>query len=83
MDEETVKEVKIALIRREWTQGDLSFHIGVSQAYLSLILNGRREVPWIEQRVLTALGLKERPSGSQRGNGPEKRRRNRGRVAAT
>ncbi len=83
MDEETVKEVKIALIRRGWTQGDLSVRIGVSQAYLSLILNGRREVPWIEKRVLVALGLESRPSGSQLRDGPEKRRRNRGRVAAT
>ncbi len=83
MDEETVKEVKIALIRKGWTQGDLSAWIGVSQAYLSLVLNGHREVPWIEKRVSVALGLEKKASGPQARDEIEKRRRNRGRVAAT
>ncbi len=83
MDEETVKEVKIALIRRGWTQGDLSSEIGVSPAYLSLVLRRHRDVPWIEKRICKALGLKAAGTGSQTSEGPEKRRRKRGRVAAT
>lgn len=47
MNEELVKEVKIALIRRGWNQGDLARKVGISQAYLSLVLKGGRDVPWI------------------------------------
>ena len=40
MDKDTVKEVRIALIQREWTQSDLAKQIGISAAYLSLVMKG-------------------------------------------
>jgi transcriptional regulator with XRE-family HTH domain len=52
-----VKKIKIALIRRGWNQGDLSERLGISQAYLSLVLSGRRNVPWIWMRIFEELGL--------------------------
>ena len=57
MNKDTVKEVRIALIRREWTQGDLACKLGVSAAYLSLVLKGRRSVPALEDRILRELGV--------------------------
>ncbi|MGC8530279.1 MAG: helix-turn-helix domain-containing protein [Leptospirillia bacterium] len=69
MDKDTVKEVRIALIRREWTQSELARQIGVSAAYLSLIMKGHRSVPDMEVRILETLGLSlkmEEPSGTPR-----------------
>lgn len=57
LDNDRVKEVKIALILRGWTQGDLSGRVGISQAYLSLVLRGRREAPWVWGRIREELGL--------------------------
>ena len=64
MDKDTVKEVRIALIRREWTQRDLARQIGVSAAYLSLVMKGHRSVPDLEVRILEALGLSWKTEGS-------------------
>ena len=52
------KEVKIALIRRGWTQGDLAMSIGVSQAYVSIVMKNHRNVPWLWEAIQEKLGLK-------------------------
>ena len=64
MDKDTVKEVRIALIRREWTQRDLARKLGVSAAYLSLVMKGRRSVPALEARMLMELGMSGFGSGT-------------------
>jgi transcriptional regulator with XRE-family HTH domain len=57
LDIDRVKEVKIALIRRGWNQGDLADSLGISQSYLSLLLKGRKEAPWIWKRIDEELGI--------------------------
>ena len=64
MDKDTVKEVRIALIQREWTQSDLAKQIGISAAYLSLVMKGHRCVPDLEVRILEVLGLSRRTEDS-------------------
>ncbi len=61
MDKDTVKKVRIELIRREWTQSDLAARLGVSPAYLSLVMKGRRSVPALESRILGEMGVSPQP----------------------
>jgi transcriptional regulator with XRE-family HTH domain len=84
VNKDLVKEVRIELVRREWTQSELARRIGISAAYLSLIMKGRRSVEGVERRILRELGLEEGGGeGPQLSGDPERSRRWRGRVQAT
>lgn len=63
MDKDTVKKVRIALVQREWTQRDLARQVGISAAYLSLVMKGHRCVPDLEVRILEMLDLSRRTEG--------------------
>jgi len=79
-----VKEVRIALVHREWTQSELARRVGISAAYLSLIMKGHRSVAGVERRILGELGLEEKVGEDAQLSGePERSSRWRGRVQAT
>lgn len=48
---EVVGEMHVAKI----TNRDIAREMGVTAAYISMILNGDREPPWAEERVREAL----------------------------
>ncbi|MDA8110934.1 MAG: helix-turn-helix transcriptional regulator [Nitrospiraceae bacterium] len=57
------------MIRREWTQSDLARRLGISAAYLSLVMKGRRTVPVLESRILGELGVSGQPASRSSSEG--------------
>lgn len=51
----TVKQIKLALLLREWTLADLAQTIGVTPSYLSMVLNGKRKGEWVWEAVSKEL----------------------------
>ncbi|BAM06520.1 helix-turn-helix domain-containing protein [Leptospirillum ferrooxidans] len=47
MDLLTVKQIKLALLLRDWTLADLAQMIGITPSYLSMVLNGKRKGQWV------------------------------------
>jgi transcriptional regulator with XRE-family HTH domain len=51
----TVKQIKLALLLREWTLVDLAKKIGVTPSYLSMIFTGKRKGVWVWEAVSREL----------------------------
>jgi transcriptional regulator with XRE-family HTH domain len=51
----TVKQIRLALLLRDWTLGDLAKKIGVTPAYLSMIFTGKRKGVWVWEAVSKEL----------------------------
>lgn len=52
-------EVKVALIRKRMTQGQLAKEIGITNAYLSDILRGNRKGKKYKELIKEKLDIKE------------------------
>ncbi|MHB1757599.1 MAG: helix-turn-helix domain-containing protein [Leptospirillum sp.] len=59
MDSLTIKQIKIALLLRDWTLGDLAREIGITPSYLSMVLKGKRKALWVWKAVSKELSLSE------------------------
>ena len=59
MNSLTIKQIKIALLLKNWTLGDLARKIGITPSYLSMILKGERKGLWVWKAVSKELSLSE------------------------
>ncbi|AFS52731.1 MULTISPECIES: helix-turn-helix domain-containing protein [Leptospirillum] len=60
MHPEGVKKIRVALLKKGWKQEDLALHLGITPAYISQILNGRREGLRIRRKIPALLGISSR-----------------------
>jgi transcriptional regulator with XRE-family HTH domain len=60
MRPEGVKKIRVALLKKGWSQEDLALHLGVTPAYVSQILNGRRHGIRIRRKIPALLGISPR-----------------------
>lgn len=58
------QKVRIARIARRWTQDDLAYEAGVSQANVSAVERDLRVYPLAKERILRVLGLTAEGAGN-------------------
>lgn len=57
LQRQMVREIRILLAVRDWTQGDLGARAGLSRTHVQALLNGRREGTFdVWSRLFGALG---------------------------
>ncbi len=60
MRPEGVKKIRLALVRKGWNQADLACRLGITPAYFSQIMNGRRIGVRVRRRIPLILGISPR-----------------------
>uniref|UniRef100_A0A7C3LTV9 XRE family transcriptional regulator n=1 Tax=Leptospirillum ferriphilum TaxID=178606 RepID=A0A7C3LTV9_9BACT len=60
MHPEGVKKIRLALVRKGWNQADLACRLGITPAYFSQIMNGRRTGVRVRRRIPLILGISAR-----------------------
>ena len=60
MRPEGVKKIRLELLKRGWNQEELALRLGITPAYISQILNGRRHGARVRRKIPALLGISPR-----------------------
>ncbi|MCP8858900.1 transcriptional regulator [Latilactobacillus curvatus] len=57
MDKSLVKQIRIKLIERDWNLSNLANSLNLSTAYVSDILNGKKDGPKAQEHIQTMIQI--------------------------